>query len=240
MTLPRELLLVTPHTGVPAQAHELLLASRVVPELAALRRGPPHELAPQRFGAESNASTELPGARGVQRFELRLTLRALTGWAGVELANAAGELYRLSLDGAAKELVSDRSLSRDAQSPFCCDEARGVECGCFLRAARAPLPSAPRTPRAHEVHLFVDTTSVEVFVDGGRLVLSDVLMPTRPFERARLVGRGFTLSGGTLYDLGSGMPPERACAKEALRAARHAKLPTTEHEKLKQSTATEL
>ena len=80
---------------------------------------------------------------------------------------------------------------------FCC--LRNA-CDCFQREARAPLGRSARSHHAAdtdatplEIRVFVDAASLEAFVDGGRTVFTELLLPTRRFDRAALVGRGFRL-----------------------------------------------
>ncbi len=37
-----------------------------------------------------------------------------------------------------------------------------------------------------ELHLFVDAASVEVFVDGGKLVFTDLAFPSQPYNKVEL------------------------------------------------------
>jgi hypothetical protein len=116
------------------------------------------------------------------------------------VCTAGGEVYRIGVDGAHRKLFSDRTSSRDAKKSFCCAQQRGFACGCFARTANAPRAprsvtshhhaatsqspslstsqstgqsssrSAARQGDAVELHIFVDASSVEVFVDGASAV----------------------------------------------------------------------
>ena len=232
MTLPRSLHLVS------AGHHGLVLASRPVAEVESLRVGSSHRLQPRHLPLlpglagpdHTQALKSLPpahrigltGLHDAMRFELQLTISSLTGWFGLELSNGAhrhgaSESYRIGIDGQRLQVFSDRRQSRSSASTFCCNEGRS-ECDCFFREANAPYHRSGSGDGFIELRVFVDASSVELFVDGGVLVMSESFFPTRRFDRAAIVGHGFRLEAGRLHNLRS-VTNRSECAWEALRLA---------------------
>jgi fructan beta-fructosidase len=56
-----------------------------------------------------------------------------------------------------------------------------------------------------EVRIFVDEASVEVFVDNGKLVLTDIVFPTEPYNKVELYSTHgtFKLDGAEIWSLKS-------------------------------------
>ena len=51
----------------------------------------------------------------------------------------------------------------------------------------AGIHIAKYTPdKIMEIHLFVDEASVEVFVDNGKLVMTDIVFPKSPYNKLKL------------------------------------------------------
>ncbi|HWQ15875.1 MAG TPA: glycoside hydrolase family 32 protein [Roseiflexaceae bacterium] len=153
MTIPRELELASGPDG-------LVLVQRPVRELAACRGTP--------FGRSGRAL--LPGAvsldevRG-EALELIATFRAEGATAssfGLRVRVGVGEAARIRYDAVRRELALERG-------------GTAFRIPSFIGPQVAPL--APRDGLV-TLHVLVDTASVEVFADGGRVVLTSQILPT--------------------------------------------------------------
>ncbi len=109
----------------------------------------------------------------------------------LELTNAAGEIYRVGYDAAAKQFFSDRTATPHGFSPS------------FATAVH----HAPRiaTDSIVRMHVYLDRASVELFADGGATALTDIVFPSQDFATMRLVVKGapVTLKYATVSGLRS-------------------------------------
>ena len=44
--------------------------------------------------------------------------------------------------------------------------------------------------KTYQVDIFVDKSSVEIFVDGGRIAMTNLVFPTKPYDRLRAYSTG--------------------------------------------------
>ncbi len=182
MTVPRTFSLFEAADG-------LRLASQPIEELQRLRGEPVTLTATTVEGHPS-----LESLRAASLFEAVIEVD-LGGSAaekfGIELTNEKGETYRFGYDRAAGHLFSDRT---EAGPAFSDAFATGPH--------TAPYRSSRERMR---LHLFVDKSSIEVFVDEGRAVITDLLFPAAAFDQARLFAEGgpVTLARATLYPMDS-------------------------------------
>lgn len=184
MTLPREL-------SLHRDADGLSLHSEPVAELKALRKR--SAAIPARH---IDAPTELVGAelRGATLLELEfeLDLRASTG-ASLSFRNSQGEQAVLRLDRAQRRIELDRSAS--GATAFNKD---------FTALQTAPLAGGADSVK---LQIFLDHSSVEVFVNGGATVLTALLFPHQPYQSVTLGGEGVIgLTGGSVHELESIWP----------------------------------
>lgn len=171
MTLPRSLTLNETNEG-------LRISSRPVAEVSRLLRG-----AARAFGSVAVDSVApidgLPDPSVFEAtidFDLGLAADAARTF-GIELANASGESYRFGYDREAGHLFSDRRMSGYSG---------------FSDAFATALHVAPYRPSGNRLrfHMFVDRSSVEVFVDEGRITMTELVFPTEEFDRIRLYSEG--------------------------------------------------
>jgi fructan beta-fructosidase len=101
----------------------------------------------------------------------------------VEFSNDAGE--KLLITKVGDTLSLDRSNS--GETAF--SEVFGT-------VHHAPISAA----KADKVHLFLDRSSIEVFINDGETVMTDIIFPTKPYTDLKLTGFGET---NTLYYLES-------------------------------------
>jgi len=184
MTLPRELQLARTPRG-------LELHAAPVAELKGLRARSAR-IAATRI----DAPTELVDSalRGAQLLELELALKLNdAGVATLAFRNALGEEALLRIDRPQQRLEFDRSRS-------------GVVgfSDAFARLQTAPLSGD--TDRI-ALHVFLDRSSVEIFVNGGATVLTALVFPHSPYESIMLsADRGIDISSGSVHELHSIWP----------------------------------
>jgi fructan beta-fructosidase len=90
---------------------------------------------------------------------------------GIVLSNDKGEKFRIIYSAVEKQFLTDRS--NGGISTFS-DK--------FAGKSIAPYQAA----KEMEIRVFVDEASVEVFVDGGKLVFTDIVFPTEPYNKVKL------------------------------------------------------
>ena len=102
------------------------------------------------------------------------------GRAGWRLSNAAGEGVDMYFDASLQRFVMDRTQSGQV------DFARRSRAGSamdyvndFALATWAPVKVAGR----HSVRILYDFTSLEVFLDGGRIAMTNLVFPDEPYDR---------------------------------------------------------
>ncbi|MEZ5069598.1 MAG: glycoside hydrolase family 32 protein [Bacteroidales bacterium] len=182
MTLPRSLFLF----DAGGETH---LGSRPVRELASLRK----DSVPLVPGPVT-ALREISEISGMDAgpFEVDLTLRVPGGRAdlGIVFSNDEGEEVRAGFRNPGGELYVDRTRSGD-----------GAFSNGFAATHVHPLRMDPGEELTLRVYL--DQSSVEVFAEDGKAVMTDLVFPTRPFNRIAIYcGEGETeLVSGTLYPL---------------------------------------
>ena len=184
--LPRELKLYTADNG------EQLVSAAPVKETEALRNKATDLGA---FEGEKQAKIDNDGA-----FELDFDLQAGTAdKCGVEIANAKGEKVSIYYDVKAQRFVMDRAESGITEfgnkvEPHQLDNAQSLKRykevtvnyhNAFALGTWAPVPIKAD---AHHVQIFVDKSSVELFVDGGRIAMTNLVFPNEPYNQLRFFG----------------------------------------------------
>ncbi|HMQ30950.1 MAG TPA: GH32 C-terminal domain-containing protein, partial [Chloroflexaceae bacterium] len=152
MTMPRELGLVRDEGG-------LALVQRPVRELAA-RRGEPRAYGALTLGQGALPLDPAPG----ETFELAVAFRAAGASAsrfGLHLRAGPGGATTLAYDAGRGTLALDRAAAGQGLAGF---------------GAPQVAPLAPRDGLLR-LHVVVDTASVEVFADGGRVCLTSQIFP---------------------------------------------------------------
>jgi len=179
MTLPRELRMVRTPLGLE------------------LRSDPARELLALRRQAGTVAATHVSGdldllhAAGVPAGLLEMDLdldMADAQEASLVLSNARGERTVLRIDRAHQSLTLERAESGNVG---------------FNPAFAAPqaAPLAGDLARIH-LHLFLDTSSVEVFANDGATVMTAVLFPSVPYDSVLLhAGQALGSVKATIHEL---------------------------------------
>ena len=183
--LPRELNLYTAADG------QLLLSAAPVKELSTLR-GKEEKIGDFNLGEKSVDHVADNGA-----FELQFHMQpAAKGRTGVELSNAEGEKTVIYFDAENGRVVMDRAESgivdfgkdiephqlETSSSRRACVDGLLHFVNDFAHATWAPVSDIAA---AHEVRIFADRSSIEIFVDGGRVAMTNLVFPTKPYDRLR-------------------------------------------------------
>lgn len=170
MTLPRSLSLRQTDEGIR-------LYSQPVSELISLRQDPltltTHPMAKAlRLDGLHSASTEL---ELVMSWDSTETPRELS----LRLSNEAGDEVLIGVKPRQEELYVDR---------------RGVGQSDFSpQFAGRHTAWHPITGRRVRLRVFYDQSSVEVFADEGRTVMTELVFPRRPFTHYELLSQGGTV-----------------------------------------------
>ena len=183
--LPRELNLYTAADG------QLLLSAAPVKELSSLR-GKEEKIGDFNLGEKRVDHVADKGA-----FELQFHMQpAAKGRTGVELSNAEGEKTVIYFDAENGRVVMDRAESgivdfgkdiephqlETSSSRRACVDGLLHFVNDFAHATWAPVSDIAA---AHEVRIFADRSSIELFVDGGRVAMTNLVFPTKPYDRLR-------------------------------------------------------
>lgn len=162
MSYPRDLSLV------PSEDGGWLLASAPSPEVTAIRG---EELLKKSFCLNGGKTLKF---RSEEAYEIRLSVSDRHGDAlSISLENEAGEKCLITIDYAGRRVVFNRNTSglTDFHKDF------PAETFCTLPSADVDL------------WLLVDKYSVELFVDGGTYVMTNLVFPEVPYNTIRMKGR---------------------------------------------------
>ena len=182
MTLPRELRLVDSARG--AELHSLPVA-----ELASLRRTAA-VIGPRVVAAPLDLTHAAKTSSGLLELDIDLDT-AGAAISELSFANARGESTIFRIKRAERRFELDRSASGAVGfSPQ------------FAGVQTAPwLGSSDRV----RLRIYLDQSSIEVFVDDGDTVLTALVFPATPYDSVLLRSAGGTigLNAATVYELGS-------------------------------------
>ena len=190
--LPRELSLYS-------KDGEIYMAADAVDELQSLRKET-RELGDLTVDGSYLVNEILPDNEGA--YELEMTVVPdKSGIAGLELANSKGERTMVYLDLVAKRVVMDRTESgltafgeratphvkenHDRRKTTAVNYVNDFALGTW-----APLSLCEG--KAYRLHLFVDKCSMELFVDDGRVAMTNLIFPTEVYNQLRLYTEGGT------------------------------------------------
>ena len=156
------------------------------------------------FVCEDNGDVKHVGGNGAFEVEADITAdNAKT--VGIELSNDKGERTIIYLDLDKKRIVMDRTESGETgfgkraipheiennyeftvrrDNPMTLRQQYSVNyVNDFALGTWAPLNLCDGSKR--HLDIFVDKCSVELFVDGGRIAMSNLVFPTKPYDRVR-------------------------------------------------------
>ena len=202
--LPRELSLYT-------KDGQVYVAANVVKEVEALRKDT-RSFDPITVKGEYKLDEIVPQTDGAYELEMDITPNA-SGVAGFDLMNAKGEIAKIYLDMKSRKLVMDRTASGlvafgDKSEPHAkeTDDHRKTMSinyqNDFALGTWAPLSLCEG--KTYHLNVFVDKCSVEIFVDGGRIAMTNLVFPTEPYNTLRFYTEGgeAQVSNLKVYKLG--------------------------------------
>ena len=144
--------------------------------------------------------------------------------AGIDISNSKVEVTKVYFDMQAKRLVMDRTQSgltdfgklaepHEIEREYDLHEHRGNNTPMrqqnsvnyqndFALGTWGPL--ALCNGKTYHLHIFVDNCSVEAFVDGGRIAMTNLVFPTKPYNNLRFysVGGQASFKNVKVYKLG--------------------------------------
>ncbi len=170
MSIPRRLSLVR-------SGDHVLLAQQPVAQLARLRRPCPLRLSDGVELPDRAMPQPLLAGGQSDSLELELELEPRGATVQLRLLQAGREYTTVGYDSSAGELFLDRTRAGDASF----HQAFAVR-----RSMRHPLPPDGRV----RLRLFVDRSTVEVFADDGRSVISALVFPKAQGRDVQLVSSG--------------------------------------------------
>lgn len=188
--LPRELSLYT-------KDGQIYMAANAVKETAGLRKET-RTIDNQTVKGESKIDEIFPQNEGAFEIEMDVTPGA-SAVAGMELLNDKGEKTKIYLDMKAGKLVMDRTESGlvafgEKAEPHAIenhDRRKTTSINYkndFALGTWAPLSLCEG--KTYHLQIFVDKCSVEIFANGGRIAMTNLVFPTKPYNSIRLYSEG--------------------------------------------------
>ena len=183
--LPRELSLYT-------KDGQIYVAADVVKEVEALRKDT-RSFDPITVKDEYKIDEIAPQTDGAYELEMDITPNT-SGVAGFDLMNAKGEVAKIYLDMKSGKLVMDRTASglvafgekSEPHAKETDDHRKTMSVNYqndFALGTWAPLSLCEG--KTYHLNVFVDKCSVEIFVDGGRIAMTNLVFPTEPYNMLR-------------------------------------------------------
>ena len=186
------------------------ISEDVAPEALALRKST-KELGSQTVEGEKAFAGATSGMEGAFEIEADVTADA-NGIAGIELYNNKRERTLIYIDMKEGKVVMDRtesgltdfgkqSVPHDIELAW--DKQRAAEGkqpariensinykNDFALATWAPLNLCQEGKKTFHLDIFADKSSIELFVDGGRIAMTNLVFPVAPYENVKLYSQG--------------------------------------------------
>ncbi len=186
------------------------ISEDVAPEVYALRKDT-KELADASVADAKDLKGVAANMNGAFEIEADVTPNA-NGIAGIEISNNKRERTMIYFDMKQGKVVMDRTESgltdfgkqavpHDIELAW--DKQRAAEGkepariansinykNDFALATWAPLSLCEDGKKTYHVDIFVDKSSVELFVDGGRIAMTNLVFPVAPYENVKLYTQG--------------------------------------------------
>ena len=186
------------------------ISEDVAPEALALRKST-KELGSQTVEGEKAFAGATSGMEGAFEIEADVTADA-NGIAGIELYNNKRERTLIYIDMKEGKVVMDRtesgltdfgkqSVPHDIDLAW--DKQRAAEGkqpariensinykNDFALATWAPLSLCQEGKKTFHLDIFADKSSIELFVDGGRIAMTNLVFPVAPYENVKLYSQG--------------------------------------------------
>lgn len=147
---------------------------------------------------------------GAYELDMELTVPA-AGRSGFRLMNAAGDVVDLYFDSALQRFVLDRTKSgivdfgeRSTTHEIENHDRRKTNSMDYVNDFALATWAPVAVKGAHRMKILYDLTSLEVFIDGGRVVMTDLVFPNEPYDRLEAYSdkAGFTIEKLTITRLG--------------------------------------
>ena len=182
------------------------ISENVAPEVYALRKET-KDLADASVADAKDLKGVAANMEGAFEIEADVTPDA-NGIAGIEISNNKRERTLIYFDMKQGKVVMDRTESgltdfgkqavpHDIELAW--DKQRAAEGkepariansinykNDFALATWAPLSLCENGKKTYHVDIFVDKSSVELFVDGGRIAMTNLVFPVAPYENVKL------------------------------------------------------
>lgn len=177
----------------------------VAPEVMALRKET-KELGNLTIEKEKDFAGIASGMNGAFEIEADVTADA-NGIAGIEIYNNKQERTLVYIDMKNRRIVTDRTESgltdfgkysephhiekkwdkqRKEQSLLPARKVNAINYkNNFALATWAPLNLCGKDKKTFHVDIFVDKSSIELFVDGGRIAMTNLVFPIAPYENVK-------------------------------------------------------
>jgi fructan beta-fructosidase len=185
------------------------ISENVAPEAYALRKDS-HELGNETVDGAKDFKGAAAHMEGAFEIEADITPDA-NGIAGIEISNNKCERTMIYFDMKKGKVIMDRTESgltdfgkkavphdieltwdkqREQQGklPFRMENAINYK-NDFALATWAPL-SLCDGKQTHHVDIFVDKSSIELFVNEGRIAMTNLVFPVAPYENVKLYSKG--------------------------------------------------
>lgn len=186
--LPREL-------GLYEQDGELYVSAAPVEEVKSLRKET-KVLPAFTVDKSYHVDSLFTGNEGAYELEMQFTA-GTADIMGFKLFNEKGERVDIYLDLPAGKLVMDRTKSgivdfgRNSKPHALEAHDKRMSTSInyiddFALATWSPLAKAS----SHTLNVFVDKCSVEIFLDGGKTAMTNLVFPNEPYNRMSFYGKG--------------------------------------------------
>ena len=186
------------------------LSEDVAPEVYALRKTT-RTLANETVDESKAFASLTAGMDGAFEIEADITPDA-NGIAGIEISNNKRERTLIYFDMKQGKVVMDRTESgltdfgkqavphdielawdkqraAEGKQPARIENAINYK-NDFALATWAPLSLCQAGKKTYHVDIFVDKSSIELFVDGGRIAMTNLVFPVAPYENVKLYAEG--------------------------------------------------
>ena len=185
------------------------ISEDVAPEVYALRKDTKN-VADASVADEKMLAGVAANMEGAFEIEADVTPNA-NGIAGIELSNNKRERTMIYFDMKQGKVVMDRTesgltdfgkqavphdielawdkqLAAEGKEPARITNSINYK-NDFALATWAPLSLCEDGKKTYHVDIFVDKSSVELFVDGGRIAMTNLVFPVAPYENVKLYTR---------------------------------------------------
>ena len=186
------------------------ISEDVAPEVYALRKDTKN-VADASVADEKMLAGVAANMEGAFEIEADVTPNA-NGIAGIELSNNKRERTMIYFDMKQGKVVMDRTesgltdfgkqavphdielawdkqLAAEGKEPARITNSINYK-NDFALATWAPLSLCEDGKKTYHVDIFVDKSSVELFVDGGRIAMTNLVFPVAPYENVKLYTQG--------------------------------------------------